>query len=193
MQNFNIKNPDDWDAFAPSEIVEFPCSRAGFRQVAFTVNGSSRVSVYVSASADMAARKLVGSSSGMFAVAYAAKGPSFVQFVGENSDDIFVLGAGNSHVVEATSDEQFTTLIPPNRRSNSEVEKMMHVMRLNEKRRTQQMAHELAALRRDFTPALSKQSESVTPTPVTPADTAAPISAGGASDEPVNKASDNGA
>jgi hypothetical protein len=148
MKTFDVKALSGWSPVQPNEVLAFEAAGES-RAVRLMVNAVDKVAVYAADNAEMTGAVLVGASDGLFAVAYTATGESFVRFAFSGKAAVFVQGAAPSHVVQATDDEKYTSIIPPDRRSNSEVQRMMHLMRINEKRREEALSGELAELRRE--------------------------------------------
>lgn len=145
MKTFDIRGIEAWQQVQSGEILEFPAINR--RQVKLTVNTDGPLSVYVADNADMFGAVLLASVDGdMAEMTYTANGLTYVEFRAPADGQIFVCGSAASHVVPKTDSEKYTSVIPQGRR-NTDLDRMMQFMKLNEMRRERQMRDEIAAAR----------------------------------------------
>lgn len=134
MTTFNLKNPLSWDQLLNGEILKFE-NFNGARQISFSVNSTQHVEVYVAFNTEMKDRILLGASQGMFECSYSSAVHSYVQVVHKVAEtQVFLRGPAASHIVPSKDDTSYTTVEPLGRR-NSDLDRVMYEMRLNEKRR----------------------------------------------------------
>lgn len=142
MQRFDLKDLSAWQRVELGEVLDFPAS--GQRRVRVQVMASDHVEVR--ATAPGGDPVLVGFGAGAFEVAFSCEGTAAVELSGEPGTEVWLSGFAPSHVVERTSDEVFTSVMPQGRR-NSDYDRMMFAMRLNEERREAQLGREIESLR----------------------------------------------
>jgi hypothetical protein len=176
MDVFNIKNPLEWDLILNGELIAFE-NYNGSRSIAFSVNSTGPVDVFVAFNEDMKDRKLLGSSSGLFSCGYSAQSVSYVQIVHKHPETLtYVHGPAASHIVPTTEEPSFVELNPQGRR-NSDIDRIMYEMRLNEKRRDMALQSSIDALKAKA-PKASPQPETIEVIDdVQPAKTPAKVSA----------------
>jgi len=148
MPTFNLKNPLAWDHILNGEIVQFD-NFNGARQISFSINASERVEVFLSFNDQMTDRILIGASDGMFECSYSTAITSFVQIVHKTSETtVYMRGPAGSHTVPAKDEASYTNVEPLGRR-NSDLDRVMYEMRLNEKRRDAALGETLGRIRAD--------------------------------------------
>jgi len=146
MKKFVIKGLNEWDKVSLAEIIEFPSGSNG-RVITFNLNVSGRVEVYASATEDMKEETLLAVSDGMFEVQVSAQGNLYIQIRSNAKGTVCFLKTKTAdHRVIQVSEEKFTN-IEMRRRRNTDVDRMMMIMQLNEKRRDATMKAEIDALR----------------------------------------------
>lgn len=141
---FKVDALTDWHRIAAGEILKFP-SEAGPRRVRLYVSSNDMVEVWAGNTDAPDAGVLVAHASGQFSVEYTADGESFVQFLAADDAAVFARGASADHRVAATDDQAFTSIAPRSRR-NSDLDRMMMLMRYNEVQREARYQADLAAL-----------------------------------------------
>lgn len=148
MKTYDIRGIEAWSQVQSGEVLEFPAVNR--RQVKLTVNTDGPLSVYVADNADMFGAILLGSLDGdMGEMTYTANGATYVEFRAPADGQIFVCGSAANHVVPKTEAEKYTSVIPQGRR-NSDLDRMMQYMKLNEMRRDRQLRDEIAAARAEL-------------------------------------------
>lgn len=145
MRTFDIKTLEMWESVGAGEVLEFD-NPGGARKVALRINATGPVAVYAGHLEDGSDRVLLGAADGMFAVTYSTDRTSFVSLEFGGGVECFVTGTARSQVIEKTADEVFTSVEPSGRR-NSDYDRMVHFVKLNERRRDAALAAEIAALR----------------------------------------------
>jgi len=146
MKKFVIKGLGEWNKVGLAEILEFPSGSNG-RVINFSLNVSDRIEVYASASEDMTDETLLASSDGIFEVQVSAQGNLYIQLRSKGKGTVCFLKTKTAdHRVIQVSETKFTS-IETRRRRNSDVDRMMMIMQLNEKRRDATMKAEIDGLR----------------------------------------------
>ncbi len=157
MQVFKIKGLEEWAKVSPSEIIEFPAGYNG-RVISMQMNTSDRVEVYASASEDMSDEKLLASADGLFEVNVSSRGSLFVQVRAKGKGTVVFLKTKTAdHRVHQINETKFTS-IETRRRRNSDVDRMMMLMQLNEKRRDETMRAEIDAVRKEAAAAIAAKT-----------------------------------
>lgn len=157
MQVFKIKGLEEWVKVSPSEIIEFPAGYNG-RVISMQMNTSERVEVYASATSDMADEKLLASADGLFEVNVSSRGSLFVQVRTKGKGTVVFLKTKTAdHRVHQINETKFTS-IETRRRRNSDVDRMMMLMQLNEKRRDETMKAEIDAVRKEAAAAIAAKA-----------------------------------
>ncbi|MGK7663607.1 hypothetical protein ACSQ8I_21230 [Marinovum sp. E06] len=154
---FDIKNPADWTHVLAGEVIAFPAK--GQRNVRFSLNSTQEVTVWVADNPDMLDRVLVGRSSGIFECGFSANGETFVQLESNLAPIIYLRSNARTQFMAGGHGEKYTNVIPQGRR-NSDLDRMMMIMKLNEKRRDEQQRVEIDRIRAEF----EKQAKAA-PTP----------------------------
>lgn len=144
MKKIAIQNPSDWEQVGAGEIIEFPAM--GGRTLELRMNTDREVTVHVSGSPNMDGETLVCCERGMFEIAVTVKGTCYLSFVSDPEAEIYINSKAKSQIVAARELPVLTSVEPQGRR-NSEFDRMMQYMKLNEMRRDRELAQERAALR----------------------------------------------
>lgn len=144
MQTFKINSLDNWAHILGGEVLEL--LRGERRQVKIEFNTTARIAVYVSSSPDMSGRKLLASADGMFSVDFTASGATYVQAESRDGAVVYFRTQDRTQVIEARDEPTFTDVEPRGRR-NSEYDRMMMLMKHNERRRDAALELELARIR----------------------------------------------
>lgn len=142
MKRHDIRSIYRWHAVQPGEILEFAAPPEG-RHVVLQVNSPVPVALYISDAA-AATRVLLAADVGLFEVSCTIDADAHVEL--EASDTVYIAGITGDQVVEPTTDEVYTGILPMGRR-NSDYDRMVMLMKLNEKRRDEQLRHEIEKVR----------------------------------------------
>lgn len=141
MQNFNLGSLVDWSPVALGEISAIDVAEDGYRTCEFGVLASDAVRVYV---VDGDESWLVGVGSGQFSVKFTVHRPVGLAVFGPDDAEVFLRTHVRSQLLDEFGEPAFTT-IEPRRAQNSEVERMMRIMRLNSDLRERQLRAEMEA------------------------------------------------
>jgi len=148
MEVFNIKSVLEWKPLAAGELLEFPVN-SNARNVTLMLNTTQRVDVYLAFSDDLEGATLLASSDGLFTVS-ATIGMDCYIFVDMPEDaKVFYSDNSRSQKVEPSPDAvSFTSVIPQGRR-NSDLDRIMRLVSVNEERRDRQLKNTLDAMKAD--------------------------------------------
>lgn len=144
MKVFNLNDVKKWVPLAVGEILEAPCPYAT-RKVHLRFNVDRPVAVYISDDEAMQIKTLAAYESGMFDVRATISATAYFVVEADPDADVFVQEQVGNQVIPRGNAPSYTTLEP--RRRNSEFDRMMHMVRLNEKRRDEILARDLRAQR----------------------------------------------
>jgi hypothetical protein len=147
MKVFSVQSIDQWEQIAAGSIIPFKVASGG-RRVKLRFNTSAFVDVYASYSPDMLTPVLVASAAGLFEVQLHAPKAIYLSAVTNLDAEIFIQGSAHSHVVPSSDADSFTSLTPSGRR-NSDMDKIMLLMRHNEKTRNAHLQAEIKAMRQE--------------------------------------------
>lgn len=169
MQTFKIKRPSDWEEVAHGDILEIK-SPSGARNLKQTINATGPVDVYIAdmdENGELQNQVLVGTSQyGMFAIEVGVMGTRYITYALAEGVKAYILGETADQRRMPTEMPKFTSLEPQGRR-NSDLDRMMQYVKLNEKRREATLSAEIKALRAEQEAALraAKEAEQVTEEP----------------------------
>lgn len=161
MQTFNSKSPLNWETVEPNSVLAFD-TNGKTRNIALTLIASNRVDVFAAFTEDMQDAKLVASGDETFAIGLTSAVPLYLLFRSLDDTDISLRGPAASHVVEKVDEPTFAQPIPQGRR-NSDLDRIMRMVQINEKRRDEAMAATLAEIKQG-----QQQTPAPAPAPETP-------------------------
>jgi len=140
----NIGNPKDWQQVQPDESMVFESD--GFRRLKLAFNSDMRITVWQSSTEEGDDELLIFSGEGVNEFQMHLNGNTLFRIEADEGANIFVKGSAADHRVQKREIEAFTS-VAPQKRVNSELERVMLVMKHNEKMRQQTMARELQKVR----------------------------------------------
>jgi len=143
---FDIRNPSEWERVQTADIKVFFAPNHK-RQVKLTINSVGRTAVYLASDKEMRGRVLVGAGEGMFDIAFTASSTAYLMFENPEGHECFVRGHTADQTVHRDPDLEILTSVEPRNRRNSDFDRMQMLMKLNEKRRDEQMAETIAKLK----------------------------------------------
>jgi hypothetical protein len=156
MKHFKNGSLGEWQQVKAGDKIAFDSNKP--RHVKFQVNANSKVEVWAADNADMKDAVLQGAADDKVAVEYTAAGSSWVQIKAEKGAAVFVNIRDVDQRIENSGADSFVN-IEPRVRNNDEFARMMKWVKLNEERRTADMAQERAELAKLKAELLSKKTE----------------------------------
>jgi len=133
MKTFDLRDPRAWTPVIIGEVLSFDAYSKN-RQIAGTVNATKPVEMWLSFDGSMSNAILIGAGETNFNFAFTTSIDAHIWFIGDETTEIFMRSPALSHYVVATDEPVHTTVVPRQRR-NSDLDRMMYLMRLNENRR----------------------------------------------------------
>jgi len=133
MKTFNTKSPLDWKTIEPNDVLTFE-THGRTREIAVGVTCSNRVDVFASYEPDMSNPVLIASSDEQFLIGLTSAIDVHLMFRSLDDTEIAVRGPSATHKVPRKDEPTFAKLIPQGRR-NSDLDRIMRMVSLNEKRR----------------------------------------------------------
>lgn len=148
MDNFfKCEALTDWHKVTPGESLLFPSD--GPRRVRLYVSTNDMVEVWAGQVGSADSEVLCAYERGQFSVEFTADGESFVRVLGSEDAAIFVRGAAPDHRVPASGDPAYVSIAPRSRR-NSDMDRMIMLMRFNEQQREARYQADFAALQQQL-------------------------------------------
>lgn len=147
MDFFKVDALADWHKVEPGESLLFPAD--GARRVRVSVSTNAPVEVWAGEMAEGAQEILCATRSGQFNVEFTAEGESFLRFLAPADAAIYVRGWAPDHRVPASGDASYTKIAPRQRR-NSDLDRMMMLLRYNEMQREARYQADLERLRAEM-------------------------------------------
>jgi hypothetical protein len=134
MKTFNVGPLEGWQPLGLGEVLEFGAEKP--RRVKVQINATGPVEVYAR---DAEGKEvLLGASEGLFEVNWTvAKTCPFV-VISDNHDTVVYIRSATADQRVAKRELEAFTDIAPRARRNTEVDRLVQVMKLNEARREQQ-------------------------------------------------------
>lgn len=145
MTTFNVKSLLAWETVQPNEVLEFEVF-SGTRELSLFVVTTNRVDVFASYEEDMSNAKLVASADGQFSFGLTTAIPVYLQFRALDDTDISIKGPTANHIVPKVDEPTFTAPIPHGRR-NSDLDRIMRMVKVNEARRDAMLENTLSDLK----------------------------------------------
>lgn len=144
MQTFKILNPKSWAEVQPGQSLRFGAS-TGQRVAKVIFNTTGRTAVFMSDTQDTPHEEaiLVGTGDGLFGVEVAMGEYLYLTFAVEEGSRVFYKTEVGSQARAASQTEAFTSLMPEGRR-NSDFDRMVQLMKLNDLRRKEETKVERA-------------------------------------------------
>jgi hypothetical protein len=143
MKTFKNGPLAQWKKVKAGDVISFESTKA--RHVRFEVVANSPIEVWAGHKDDASDFVLVGATADKCRVEYTAVGTSYAMIKAEKNSSVYVnLPDVDQRVAPSEKDSHVS--IEPRVRNNDEFAKMMHFVKLNERRRDEQLAEERAAL-----------------------------------------------
>lgn len=143
MKTFKNGPLAQWKKVKAGDVISFESTKA--RHVRFEVVANSPIEVWAGHKDDASDFVLVGATGDKCRVEYTAQGTSYSMIKAEKNSAVYVNVPDVDQRV-APSEKDSHVSIEPRVRNNDEFAKMMHFVKLNERRRDEQLAEERAAL-----------------------------------------------
>lgn len=144
MSYFKLDDLASWQEVTPGELLEFVAEDP--RRVRFAVMTNAPAEVW----ATFDGREiLVGYGEGNFDCEFTVPSTTVVRVLAAEDAAIFMRGTAADHRVPASETEVYTSIEPRSRR-NTELDRMIMMMRLNQMQNEQKQAAELAAVRAEL-------------------------------------------
>lgn len=140
MQFFKTGAIANWHKWNASDLMQFDAD--GSRTVQLDFNTNEVVEVWASQKEDMTEAVMVAASGGQFRVSFTVASTAFVQISAHEDTTIFCRGHAPDMRVPASEAPAFTS-INPTRRTNTEFDRMMMIMRHNENMRQAEFDRQL--------------------------------------------------
>lgn len=145
MKSFKNGPLRSWTKVKAGEVIAFASTKP--RHVKFEVVANSPVEIWAGSKEDASDFVLVGASDEKIRVEYTAEGTSFAMIKAEKNSAVFVNIPDIDQRVSLEPKDSHVN-IEPRVRNNDEFSRMMQWVKLNEKRRDEQLAQERAELQR---------------------------------------------
>ncbi len=147
MKTFKINSVDDWHEHGAGELLQYPVTGRG-RKIRVEFNTTHQTEVWMNRDVEdgkgetQTERVLVGAAQGQFDVQISVHADTELLILYPEAGAVFYRDHGPSHVVKPLSDEQFTTIEPRGAR-NTEQQRMLLLMKLNQDRMRAQLQNEM--------------------------------------------------
>lgn len=161
MQHFAIKSLADWHQLVSGEAVLFE-PEGRYRTIKLEVVPQSKALVWCSFDPKLKDPKLLASTSEQFTLAFTVDRPVYI-WVGLEADDHIcsIRGSAPDQRLAYVEKPAFTNIEPRSRR-NTELDRMMQYVKVNEQRREQEKAASINAMRAEIE-AMRKEREAAEP------------------------------
>lgn len=136
-----------WTRVEPGQVLDFKSWKP--RHVKFQVTANSPIEIWAASDPEMTDKILIGCGDEKLQVEYTSTSDSYVMIKAEKKSAIYVNCPDLDQSVEQSESPSFTS-IEPRVRNNTEVDRMMQLMKLNEQRRDAALAAERAVLRAEM-------------------------------------------
>ena len=147
MKTFKNGPIADWKPTKGGSVLEFKSFKP--RTVRFQIVANSAVEIWAGSKKDLSDAVLVASGDDKLGVEFTSNGDSYALIKAEKNAAVFInLPDLNQRVIE--SDNPSFTSIEPRIRRNTEFDRMMQYVKLNEQRRDASLASERATLRAEM-------------------------------------------
>lgn len=145
MKNYNLGSLRNWRQVAMGELTEFAVPQNGFRAVSFELIADAPVAVRAVSGDDA---WLLAMGDGHMNVKFSIDTTVGVVVLGDPAADVFIRTRTETQVIPESEDPTYTSIEPRPAGPSDEVKRMMHIMRLNEVRRDQQLQAAIAEMRK---------------------------------------------
>lgn len=133
-----------WKQITAGDVIEFKSTKP--RHVRFQITANSPVEIWAGSDADLSDAVLIGATDEKCQIEYTSKGTSFVMIKAEKKSAVYINAPDFNQSVKQSEKPSFTS-IEPRIKKNTEFDRMMQMMRLNEEQRNRELASERAELR----------------------------------------------
>jgi hypothetical protein len=144
MINFKNGPLASWKQIAPGDVIEFKSNKP--RHVRFQLTANSPVEIWAGSDPAMSDAVLIGATDQKCQIEFTSNGTSFVMIKAEKKSAVYINAPDFNQSVKQSEKPSFTS-IEPRIKKNTEFDRMMQMMRLNEEQRNRELAAERAELR----------------------------------------------
>ena len=143
MKTFKNGPLAQWKKVKAGDVFSFVSKKA--RHVRFEVISNGPIEVWAGHKDDVSDFVLVGATNDKCRVEYTSEATSYAMIKAEKNAQVYVNIPDVDQRVEPSGKDSFVS-IEPRTNENSDLQKIMHWVKLNEKRRDEYLAQERAAL-----------------------------------------------
>mgnify|MGYP006075286209 FL=1 len=133
-----------WKQITAGDVIEFKSNKP--RHVRFQLTANSPVEIWAGSDSDLSDAVLIGATDQKCQIEFTSKGTSFVMIKAEKKSAVYINAPDFNQSVAQSEKPSFTS-IEPRIKKNTEFDRMMQMMRLNEEQRNRELAAERAELR----------------------------------------------
>lgn len=143
MRRFKVDNPNDWEPFPSDQLIKLDVRRT--RRVRLQLNSTGPASLWIANNSEMANARLLGTTDGQAEFVFTAGDPAYLEVKSEPGTVVYMRHFAPTHSVEGRELPSFTNLEP--RGTPTELTRILHLVKLNERARQAQLDNELKPLR----------------------------------------------
>jgi hypothetical protein len=167
MKTFKNGPLADWKQIEAGQMIPFLSNKA--RRVKFQIIANSQIEVWVGTDENLTDGKLQAEGSGKASVEYTHVGNSYVMIKAEKKSAVYINVPDIDQTVEESEKPSFTS-IEPRVRNNTDVDRMMQLLKYNQQQNEAMLAKERENMRAEMAKRFAEQPKAETVTEEAPAD-----------------------
>lgn len=167
MKTFKNGPLADWKQIEAGQMIAFLSNKA--RRVKFQIVANSPIEIWAGTDDQLSDGVLIGASSDKAQVEYTCVGNSYVMIKAEKKSAVYINAPDIDQTIAESEKPSFTS-IEPRVRNNTDVDRMMQLLKYNQQQNEAMLAKERENIRAEMEKRFAEQPKAETVTEEAPAD-----------------------
>ena len=167
MKTFKNGPLADWKQIEAGQMIPFLSNKA--RRVKFQIVANSPIEIWAGTDDQLLDGVLIGASSDKAQVEYTCVGNSYVMVKAEKKSAVYINAPDIDQTIAESEKPSFTS-IEPRVRNNTDVDRMMQLLKYNQQQNEAMLAKERENMRAEMAKRFAEQPKAETVTEEAPAD-----------------------
>lgn len=167
MKTFKNGPLADWKQIEAGQMIPFLSNKA--RRVKFQIVANSPIEIWAGTDDQLSDGVLIGASSDKAQVEYTCVGNSYVMVKAEKKSAVYINAPDIDQTIEESEKPSFTS-IEPRVRNNTDVDRMMQLLKYNQQQNEAMLAKERENMRAEMAKRFAEQPKAETLTEEASAD-----------------------
>jgi len=167
MKTFKNGPLADWKQIDAGQMIPFLSNKA--RRVKFQIVANSPIEIWAGTDDQLSDGRLIGASSDKAQVEYTCVGNSYVMVKAEKKSAVYINAPDIDQTIAESEKPSFTS-VEPRVRNNTDVDRMMQLLKYNQQQNEAMLAKERENMRAEMAQRFAEQPKAETVTEEAPAD-----------------------